>query len=52
MNPASEQQKDHTGTVCPICGINGVCGHPVKFPAVCAAAWVPNVWVKSIPTDN
>lgn len=37
----------HEGTTCPVCGATAVCGHPVKYPAVCAAApWVPNVWVK------
>jgi hypothetical protein len=46
----SEQQKDHTGITCPVCGINGVCSHPVKYPPI--AAWIANVWFKSIPTDN
>lgn len=46
----SEQQQDHTGTVCPFCGINGKCAHPVKLPAL--APWVANTWFKSIPTDN
>jgi hypothetical protein len=38
--------KDHTGTVCPFCSINGVCGHPVTFPAI--PPWVPNVFVKVV----
>lgn len=46
----SEQQQDHTGTACPFCGINGKCGHPVKMPAI--PPWQPNVWAKSIVTDN
>jgi rRNA maturation protein Nop10 len=46
----SEQQENHTGTACPVCGINGTCSHPLKYPPI--PPWQPNVFVKSIPTDN
>jgi hypothetical protein len=41
----SEQQHDHTGTVCPFCGINGLCAHPVKEPPI--PPWQPNIWFKN-----